>query len=425
MDEFLKKLSSSNGRHFWDGEHSEINSVGFDLSSTIDFRPPVEMQGSFDFVWSLERPLNDLGWKIRLDEMIRLLPAQGTLTFSYVQNEFISVPAVKSFLYRKYGVKSELIYEKISSPVIVNSYKIQRTRYQAPEKKWTFGMLTQGKKPKLVEDFCKSIREFGGPEHEIIICGPYSSSLDQYDVIYNSKVYSPLYADICKKKNDIVNMAKHENIMLLHDRYILNSDFFIGFDKYGYDFDFLTIRQYHASGKNYPAYCSIDDKGELIWGQISECTDYKKSWHSHYLNGGLLVGKTTLFKEIPFNDSIFHNQAEDVELTRVMLDAKIVPRFNMHSSAKTDVPDHLTNAFVVSNLSDLEKNVAGANSIWKILEVPPSDFASKILLKAIKILVKSYAVRNIGRVPWKEIFKKGIKKTNSFFKTQLKKKFFN
>lgn len=320
--------------------------VACDLYRLPGFRPSVAHFGRYESVWIVQDVLELQGWRILLDACVRMLARTGTLVVRYRQNQHLSIPALKRFLFRKYGIRVAVRTETVSGPELLTAFAIERDPALAPVgKTWTFGILTQGKKVDLVERFCRSVREFGGPDHEILIVGPRHALYEPYHPTYIDKQYSTAFADICVKKNDIVDRARHENLCVLHDRYILNQDFFTGFDTFGYDYDFLTIRQHHASGKIYPSYCAMDDGGHLIWGQIYECGNENESWDRHFLNGGLIIAKTALLRAVPFNALIFHNQAEDVELTAALESISVVPRINRLASAVTDVPDHLTDAF--------------------------------------------------------------------------------
>ena len=348
--EQLEKLEQLDpgGQRAWVGDSAplELAFVACDLHRLPGFRPALEHFGRYDSVWVVQDPLSIQGWRILLDSCIRMLKAQGTLIVRYLQNGHLSIPALKSFLFRKYGVRVGVSAEIIGIGEYVTAFHIERDAATLPvQTSWTFGILTQGKKVDLVERFCRSVRDFGGPAHEILIVGPRHALYEPYHPTYIDKAYSSALSDICVKKNDIVERACHENVCILHDRYILNKDFFTGFDTFGYDFDYLTIRQHHASGKIYPSYCGMEDWGDLIWAPIFECGNENETWACHYLNGGLIIGKRALLRAVPFNPLIFHNQAEDVELAKVMRSRSVMPRINRLSSAFTDVADHLTDAF--------------------------------------------------------------------------------
>ncbi|WP_374638511.1 hypothetical protein [Agrobacterium salinitolerans] len=302
--------------------------------------------GIYDAVYMIEKPLEAQGWRIQIDSCLRLLKPSATFRVRFLQNGHMSVFSVKNHISRRWGTTATVEEESFDGLLCDVTFRIHRETFT--KKEWTFGVLTLGKKSEIVQRFVKSIREFGGPSHQIIVCGPHDEALDDYDVEYITTQYRADLAEICRKKNDIVKKAQHDNICLTHDRYWLNEDFFTGFDIFGYDFEFVTVKQVHESGKLYPSYCSIDDGGNLVWGRISSVLDQGRSFVSHYMNGGMIVAKRQVLLDVPFNETLFHNQAEDVELAHELAARKILPRYNMFSSATTDVADHLTDAFDVN-----------------------------------------------------------------------------
>lgn len=353
----LISAEAADGSHAWIGHTAPVDGdfAIVDLHLRPGFRALPADTGRFHSVWLVEKAVEEQGWRILIDSAIRMLEKSGFIVIRHVQNQYISIPALKNFLFRKYGLVVSVTAEKVLDGDIVTAFHIERvTSALSQNKLWTFGILTQGKKPEMVAQMCATIRRFGGIEHEILIVGPQNDLYKNYNPLYIDKIYSHQLADICVKKNDIVQRATHENLCILHDRYWLYRDFFTGFDQFGYDFDYLTIQQYHQSGKNYPSYCAIDDRGHLIWGNIFECGNENQTWNRHYLNGGFLIAKTALLKAIPFNPLLFHNQAEDVELARQLEAVSVVARINRLSSALTDVPDYLTDVFKIAPTTDYD-----------------------------------------------------------------------
>jgi len=388
------------GKRAWIGDAAPDGYafVECDLNHRPGFRPAVQHFGCYASVWLIQDALSIQGWRILLDSCMRMLMPQGILVVRYQQNQYLSIPGLKSFLFRKYGVSITVVAESIENGEITTAFQVSRkVATLQKEKSWTFGILTQGKKVELVKDFCMSVREFGGDDHEIIIVGPHNAAYAPYKVKYIEKSYSSAFSDICVKKNDIVEIASHENVCILHDRYVLNKDFFSGFEEFGYDFDFITIRQHHESGKIYPSYCAMDDGGNLIWGRIYECGSENATWGRHYLNGGLIIAKRALLQEVPFNALIFHNQAEDVELAKVLESRSIVPRINRWSSAVTDVADHLTDAF------------SYAAYPWAATSAPDSQTAvAPAPVPALAPPSTPLVVADASAVPWRRL--KGIRR---------------
>ena len=128
--------------------------------------------------------------------------------------------------------------------------------------------------------------------------------------------------------------ASHPNLLIAHDRYVLDEGFFDGFDRFGYDFDLCAVRQTYEDGESYPAYCALNATG-LLWAPTVHCENYNVLHATQYVNGGLMVFKTHALRELKFNDLLYWNQAEDVEVSRVFIEAGMPPRMNYLSSATT------------------------------------------------------------------------------------------
>jgi hypothetical protein len=196
--------------------------------------------------------------------------------------------------------------------------------------------LTSGKRTDNVIKFLDSVRKQDkNNEYEIIISGPKNKKYEKYDVKYleMSSFRDDEYAEISRKKNAIVDMASNANLLIIHDRYVLGDKFFIGFDQYGYDFDYLTVEQFYESGAVFPSYCAIDRP--LLWSKPIRIDNYSEVFDTHYLNGGLLIFKTHIIKKIRFNDLLMWNQMEDVEITKAVMEQGVLPRINILSSAIT------------------------------------------------------------------------------------------
>ena len=267
-----------------------------------------------------------------------------------------------------------MLYESQAVGLITNVFAIERPLLNLQsEKTWSFGILTQNTKVETVAKFCESVRKYGGNKHQIIICAPEQhADYEPFNVEYITKPYSDVYAEISWKKNDIIALSRYQNIMLIHDRYVLNEDFFSGFEEYGYDFEYATVRQRHESGKLYPGLCAIQDFNQLIWGELYHPRNDKEQWTLNYINGGLVIAKKHVLEAFPFNPMLFHGQAEDVELAHVMKNAGIIARENLFSSAVTNAPDSVTGCFVEKFQTDYYRSL----HLW-IHGFYPRDYVAK------------------------------------------------
>ncbi|ADD69444.1 hypothetical protein Dacet_2689 [Denitrovibrio acetiphilus DSM 12809] len=354
----LKSLTDEN-RVAWVGDNPVFNFYALNILSSSNLRVAPSMHGQFSSVWLYEHRISDFqAWKVLLDESIRLLDKEGTLVIRMEENPNVNMMNLKKFFFRNALIeKAEIVYENAIKlghhrPLIKYEHEVTlviKIKRANPEiyhdKKWTFTVLTQGTKVDNVVGFCESIRSNELNHSEILICGPENTAYEPYDVKYLGKEYDTAYANISEKKNDLIAAASNQNLMIVHDRYILKDDFFTGFEDYGYDYDFITIRQHYESGALFPSYLMLENR--LWWSKIIYSYDENTFNDGVFLNGGLLIIKKATAEKCRFNSLIYWDQGEDVELASYMIDNSVIPRLNYFSSAMTlGINDSYTSTFV-------------------------------------------------------------------------------
>ena len=338
-DQFLLNLATQQSKHAWIGCRPPANMKAMDIESCTNFRLSSHLHGQFDTVWLYEQELQNyhiLSWKIILDEAIRLLKENGKLIVHLHESKYLTIPLLKFFLGRNLNIQVYLDYESKDSSIFVFDIKrINFADYSSPL--WTFAMLTGGKKDDLVLKFLESIRKHDPQNrHEIIISGPKKDIYDKYKVRYLdlSKFRDNKYAEISRKKNAIADMAQNPNLLIAHDRYYLDDNFFEDFAKYGYDWDFLACRQQWEDGAEFPFYCALYEP-ELTYTTSINSHEYKHLLNTQYVNGGAMIFKTRTLQKIRFNPLLLWNQMEDVEITKSFIQNSVIPRVNWLSSLIT------------------------------------------------------------------------------------------
>ena len=332
----LLKYSEAGNKQGWLGLHPQFNADIINIEACTNYRLIPDFHGKYDIVWCYEKPLNEyhiLSWKIILDEAIRLLKENGKLIIRMYETADYTVPMIKNFLGRNVNLEVEIDYESHVDNCYIIVFNIKRLNFEIyQDKSWTFAMLTNGQKDDVVVKFLESIRENESQKSQIIISGPKKDIYDKYDVEYLdlSKYRDSEYAEISRKKNDIAKMATGANILIAHDRYYLDNKFFTNFEKYGYDFNFLAIKQHSDTYKNIPFYCATYEPA-YTWGQPIDCQDKNILLNTSYVNGGCMVFKSKNLKNIGFNNLIFWNQMEDVEISQTFIEKSIIPRINFIS----------------------------------------------------------------------------------------------
>lgn len=377
LDEPLVRLAQEKGRQGWAGAHPPLNMEPLDFALSTNFRFAASMHQQFSVVWLFEEPLNKYangGWKIVLDEAVRLLGAKGCLVLRVRKEYDINVPKVKNYLGRRLGLVCDVEYEtdpEGEEDIFVLSVERQNLEVYQPAP-WTFGVLTVGNHVDWVCEFLESIRSHD-PErkHEIIIVGPENDAYTPYGPRYIDikQFRDDKFPEVCKKKNAIIDQASNMNLMIVHDRYKLGDDFFEGFEEYGYDFDFLTVKQFDKQHHEFPSYSAQNVK--LAYSGQIQVNDYQRLYESQYINGGLLIMKTHIARAVRFNPIVFWGQMEDVELSVELMNHGIIPRMNYLSSAITQLvkPDYLNSWKVVERGSSFLENVQSDDQTLKRLVI--------------------------------------------------------
>ena len=176
----------------------------------------------------------------------------------------------------------------------------------------------------------QSIRNQKIPEYEIIICGKYAGK-ENVDLKYIPFNQSDDRGWITKKKNLINSLASYQNICLMHDRYILDNNWFEKTKEYGNSFEYLTNIQHY---KNIRAGDWVTLGGRQFAAHKTRLIDYR-DWDKYIIiSGGLIITKKNILNKIPLNESLYWNDAEDVQLGHDMMNSGFIPRIN---SAKVNV----------------------------------------------------------------------------------------
>jgi len=341
IEQSLVHLAGGPGHHVWIGEHPPLDFVGLSIRKCTNFRLSSAHHGKYDTVWYYEESPAQLQAgqaELVFDELIRLVGSGGRLIVRFRNNiPHFTIIGLKHLLARRYNTTVTVESESACGGWFTIVFGIRRhgiDRYQSD--RWTFAVLTRGTRVQQVVEFCRSIRgQDPVGRHEILVWGPCNAAYEPFGVTcHDGHGYRDELAEISRKKNDIAERASCPNLMIVHDRYRIDDGFFAGFERFGYDFDFATVPQRYECGSHFPAYAALE-KGVFRMGRSIDCRDYNALRDGQYINGGLTIVKTETLRDLRFNDMLFWNQWEDVELTHHFRTRGLPPRVNCSSSATT------------------------------------------------------------------------------------------
>lgn len=178
--------------------------------------------------------------------------------------------------------------------------------------KFTFAITTDNPNKEQLQEVYDSIENLNIPEYEILVIGPgeVSYTRNNFRFINFDETHKEKW--ITRKKNILCQEAKYENIVLMHDYYVFDKDWYNAYLKFGDDWDICSNPQLMINGKRHftdwilwdypilPRYTSIPyDEWTL--------TEYM------YQSGGYMLVKKKLMLENPFNEDLIWGQADDVE----------------------------------------------------------------------------------------------------------------
>lgn len=332
--EIMRRLSLGQ-RVFWGGTcpplswFSNSNQI-FDPS--YNYRLPASDHQQYDIVYLNERNLGEFkAWQLIIDEALRLLKPNGLLSLRMTNTPLLSIFELMHLINARTGmvVHHENVDDKgIIEVVIHNTTSCTRP---ADVDGLSFGVITNGQRDSHMLDLVRSVFSMRNPRGipiEVLVCGPVSTV--DFLSLHGLKVRHVSEPDrfrslgwITRKKNLLIEAASQSISIVAHDRYLFPSAFIEQLHGYGGDFDVLVCRQTMQDGRRFPDWVALG----TAWSWTNPSMLDYGDWSRHlYVNGGLMIARTKILKKVRWNELLFWNQAEDVELTRRLQAAGVVPR---------------------------------------------------------------------------------------------------
>lgn len=198
-------------------------------------------------------------------------------------------------------------------------------------KRWTFGIISNGKKNDQIKQQIARIHDLKVPEYEILICGKFEETKDTKVKYLFFEAYDRGW--ITAQKNVILEHARYENIVMMHDRILPSRDFYHGLKKYGNYFEVLSCKITDAQGMRCGDWMTL---GNEMWSVPRIGLLEYHDWDRYgWIDGALAIMKKSTWKKAQWDESLFWNQKEDIKLASDWLEKGIVARFNPFSSCTT------------------------------------------------------------------------------------------
>jgi hypothetical protein len=165
-----------------------------------------------------------------------------------------------------------------------------------------------------VNNIIESIRTLKIPKYEILIISEIKNYIlnTQPDIkqIYFDEDKSKKW--ITKKKNILAQNAQHENLVMMHDYFLFDSDWYNNFVSFEHHWDICSNAQNFINGRrNYTDWVTWNDP--LYPRYTALCYDNWTRTKYMYISGGFYLVKKHVAIDNPLNESLYWGQAEDVE----------------------------------------------------------------------------------------------------------------
>lgn len=178
---------------------------------------------------------------------------------------------------------------------------------------FSFGIITVYEDKDRLQEIILSIRNLNIPEYEILFVGGGDS-----DGIHGQDIRKINFDEnekpkwITRKKNILVQEARYDNVVVMHDYHIFDPNWYEAFKSFGTDWDICSCPQYLITGSRNPMDWSLWDKPGHGRAWSLNYNDWSQTQYM-YISGGFFMVKKHVMLEEPLDESLVWNEEEDVE----------------------------------------------------------------------------------------------------------------
>ena len=346
IDSLIKKYSKRNVLFI-----AEANAKGFDIESATFFELSIfdndirksNLHMKFDCIFMMDASLS--GRKNNetiISELIRFLKKDGIIILHLRDTSHSSV----------WGIKAFILSRSFDNPKLLSQYVISQNesiveislkRQIKTNRNWSIGIPSNGLRDSYILKLIESIYEAKNYiklkkgvniKVDIMVIGEKSKLFKKYPIRYFQQSLPKNLSALGEKKFIISTNAVYENILIIHDRYILDKLFFMGFEEWGYDFEFCTVQQYDLEDNVFDPILTLEEIGRSN-KQMYRIKDQTYPYKNLYINGGLIIIKKKIIDYVNFNPFLLHNESEDIDFSFRAGVYGITAQFNPISIART------------------------------------------------------------------------------------------
>lgn len=176
----------------------------------------------------------------------------------------------------------------------------------------TFGIMTTYDNIPQLNEVIASIQALNVPGVEIIVAGSYNNN--DLPVLAKGVEQILTFGWTPVKKNLVAKCARHENLVMIHDYYLFDKDWYerwVEFDKQGH-WDIASNPQYLITGKRHFTDWVIWDHPTLPRYHSLDYRDWSNTLYQ-YISGGYFLVKRDFLRQFPFDEKMQPGSPEDVE----------------------------------------------------------------------------------------------------------------
>ena len=286
---------------------------------------------SLDFIYS-KNIINETKFhNILIKEWLNFCKVGGYIIIELEDNEILNIKELKKECELLSQDKAKIVEDE--EFIVLKKVKKMLVKNDSIDK-WTFGIVVDGRRDEIVDQIIDSIAALKIPKFEIILCGEKYQGKRKDKVKY-LKFDRDLSAHITMKKNVICKNAKYENIVVIHDRFIFDKNWYKGMKKYGNYFEVLGCITQTPKGERVDDWITFGMKEDKLKIGNLGLLDYRDWDINGFTAGGLYILKKKVWKECKWDNKLIWGQAEDKVLSKCFRERGYVERFNPFSKTIT------------------------------------------------------------------------------------------
>lgn len=176
---------------------------------------------------------------------------------------------------------------------------------------FTFGITTDFSDMSRLNEIKKSIQNLNIPNYEILLIGGarVDDEGDTKHIFFDDSVIDKW---ITRKKNILAQEASYDNVVIFHDYYVFDENWYKSFLTFGEDWDVCSNAQLLITGKRHFTDWVCWDS-PIFTRYTSLDYDNWKHTKNMYQSGGYMIVKKQFMKKYPLNEKLTWGTGEDVE----------------------------------------------------------------------------------------------------------------